>query len=359
MHVFTIYKASAFSLFRRFACFRQTITNKGGRLLKALITGITGFAGSHLAEYLLARGDVEIYGTYRARSRMDHIAHIVDHIRLVECELQDREAVEQTIAQIKPEHIYHLAAQSFVPASWSSPAETLMNNIVSQLHIFEAVRAADIPCKIQVACSSEEYGLVYPGELPVQETNPLRPQSPYAVSKIAQDFLGYQYYQSYGMSIVRTRTFNHTGPRRGERFATSNFAKQIAQIELGLQPPHVYVGNLQARRDFTDVRDVVKAYWLALERGVPGSVYNISSGSTRTIQEVLDTLLSFTSAPVQILVDPKRLRPSDVEVLLGDATAFCEQTGWKPEIPFRQTMRDLLQYWRDTLQAQARKKGEG
>lgn len=324
--------------------------------MKVLITGITGFAGSHLAEYLLSRGDVEIYGTYRARSRMDHIAHIADQLHLVECELQDPAAVAQMIARIKPAHIYHLAAQSFVPASWTSPADTMMNNIVSQLHIFEAVRAADIPCKIQVACSSEEYGLVYPDELPVRETNPLRPQSPYAVSKIAQDFLGYQYYQSYGLSIVRTRTFNHTGPRRGERFATSNFAKQIAQIELGLQPPHVHVGNLQARRDFTDVRDVVKAYWLALERGVPGSVYNISSGNTRTIEEVLHTLLSFTSAPVQILVDPKRLRPSDVEVLLGDASAFCTQTGWQPEIPFHQTMHDLLQYWRNTLQAQAGEK---
>lgn len=323
--------------------------------MKALITGITGFAGSHLAEYLLARGNIEIYGTYRSSSRLDHIAHLVDHIHLVECDLKDLPAVEQLITRVKPEHIYHLAAQSFVPISWSSPAETMINNIVSQLHIFEAVRKENIPCKIQVACSSEEYGLVYPEELPVNESNPLRPQSPYAVSKIAQDFLGYQYYQSYGLSIVRTRTFNHTGPRRGERFVTSNFAKQIAQIELGLQPPHVYVGNLQARRDFTDVRDVVKAYFLALECGESGSVYNICSGITRTVEEVLQTLLSFTTADVQIRVDPMRLRPSDVEVLLGDSSAFFEKTGWKPAIPFHQTMQDLLQYWRHVLRHQTKK----
>lgn len=332
--------------------------NKGGRLLKALITGITGFAGSHLAEYLLARGNIKIYGTYRTLSRMDHISHLVDHISLVECELTDPHAVDQMIKLIRPEQIYHLAAQSFVPTSWNSPADTLTNNIVSQLHLFEAVRKWDVDCKIQVACSSEEYGMVYPGEIPVQENNPLRPLSPYAVSKIAQDFLGYQYFQSYGLSIVRTRSFNHTGPRRGEHFVTSNFAKQIAQIELGLQPPFVDVGNLQARRDFTDVRDVVKAYWLSLERGEPGSVYNISSGTTRTIEEVLQTLLTFTTANVQIRVDPKRLRPSDVDVLLGDSSLFQEKTGWNPEIPFHQTMEDLLEYWRNILRCKQQREGD-
>ncbi|WP_289135104.1 GDP-mannose 4,6-dehydratase [uncultured Brevibacillus sp.] len=326
--------------------------------MKALITGITGFAGSHLAEYLLARGNIEIYGTYRSRSRMDHISHLVDHISLVECELTDPHAVDQMIKLIRPAHIYHLAAQSFVPTSWNSPADTLTNNIVSQLNLFEAVRKWVVDCKIQVACSSEEYGMVYPGEIPVQENNPLRPLSPYAVSKIAQDFLGYQYFQSYGLSIVRTRTFNHTGPRRGEHFVTSNFAKQIAQIELGLQPPYVDVGNLQARRDFTDVRDVVKAYWLSLERGEPGSVYNISSGATRTIEEVLQTLLTFTTANVQIRVDPKRLRPSDVDVLLGDSSLFQKRTGWKPEIPFHQSMEDLLHYWRNILRCKSQKEGD-
>lgn len=314
--------------------------------MKALITGITGFAGSHLAEYLLSRGDVEVYGTYRLRSRMDHIQHLINKVKLVECELKDPHSVYQMIIDIRPDLIFHLAAQSFVPTSWNSPTDTLTNNIVSQVNILEAVRKFDIDCKIQIACSSEEYGMVYPEETAIKETNPLRPLSPYAVSKVAQDYLGYQYHQSYGLNIVRTRTFNHTGPRRGEHFVTSNFAKQIAQIELGMQQPKLFVGNLRAKRDFTDVRDVVRAYWLSLEKGESGELYNIASGMAITIDEMLQTLLSFTDAKIEIEVDPNRLRPSDVEILLGDSSVFQARTGWVPEIPFGQTMEDLLNYWR-------------
>lgn len=317
--------------------------------MKALITGITGFAGSHLAEYLLSRGDVEVYGTYRLRSRMEHVKHLAGQINLLECELKDPHSVNHTIQQIRPDLIYHLAAQSFVPTSWNSPTDTLTNNIVSQVNIFEAVRKYDIDCKILIACSSEEYGMVYPEETPIKESNPLRPLSPYAVSKVTQDYLGYQYFQSYGLSVVRTRTFNHTGPRRGEHFVTSNFAKQIAKIELGLQQPELFVGNLQARRDFTDVRDVVRAYWLALEKGEPGEVYNIASGEAVTIDEMLQTLLSLTHRRIEIKVDPARLRPSDVEILMGDSSEFRARTGWTPEIPFGQTMKDLLNYWRRIL----------
>lgn len=317
--------------------------------MKALITGITGFAGSHLAEYLLSRGNIEVYGTYRLRSRMNHINHIQDKIKLVECELKDPHSVNAVIKEIRPDLIFHLAAQSFVPTSWNSPTDTLTNNIVSQVNIFEAIRRYDIDAKIQIACSSEEYGMVYPEETPINETNPLRPLSPYAVSKVAQDYLGYQYFQSYGLKVVRTRTFNHTGPRRGEAFVTSNFAKQIAQIEHGINPPKLFVGNLLAKRDFTDVRDVVKAYWLALEKGEPGEDYNIASSTTYTMEEMLHTLLSFSKVEIDIEVDPSRLRPSDVEILLGDVSKFEAKTGWKPEIPFKQTMEDLLNYWRATL----------
>lgn len=317
--------------------------------MKALITGITGFAGSHLAEYLLSREDVEVYGTYRLRSRMDHNKHLTNQIKLVECELKDPHSVNEMIKEIRPNLIFHLAAQSFVPTSWNSPTDTLTNNIVSQVNIFEAVRKYDLDCKIQIACSSEEYGMVLPEETPIKETNPLRPLSPYAVSKVAQDYLGYQYHQSYGLKVVRTRTFNHTGPRRGESFVTSNFAKQIAQIEMGIKPPKLYVGNLQAKRDFTDVRDVVKAYWLALEKGEPGEVYNIGCGKAYTIEEMLHTLLSFSNVKIDIEVDSDRLRPSDVEILLGDSTRFHTQTGWVPEISFEKTMKDLLNYWRDIL----------
>lgn len=313
--------------------------------MKALVTGISGFVGSHMAEFLL-NDNVEVTGTIRQRSRMDHIRHIKD-IRLVECELRDPFSVETLIGEIKPDLIFHLAAQSFVPTSWNSPIDTIHNNVAGQVNIMEALRRFDLSSKMQVACSSEEYGHVEPDEVPIRETNPLRPLSPYAVSKVAQDYLGYQYYKSYGLPIVVTRTFNHTGPRRGENFVTSNFAKQIADIEKGRKPPVIHVGNLTAKRDFTDVRDVVRAYWLALEKGKPGVTYNIASGTCYTVQEVLDLLLSYSNVSISIQEDPARLRPSDVEILLGDATKFRSETGWQPEIPFEKTMRDLLQYWRD------------
>ncbi|GAX91978.1 GDP-mannose 4,6-dehydratase [Effusibacillus lacus] len=314
---------------------------------KVLITGITGFAGSHLAEWVLSnQKDVEVYGTYRVRSRMENIQDILSEIHLYECELKDPHSVSEMIKKIKPDVIFHLAAQSFVPTSWNSPGETLIANQVGQLNLFEAVLKHDLDCRIQIACSSEEYGQVYPDEVPIKEENPLRPLSPYAVSKVGQDYLGYQYHKSYGLKVFRTRTFNHTGPRRGESFVTSNFAKQIAEIEKGNNPPVIYVGNLKAKRDFTDVRDVVRAYWLAVEKGVPGEVYNIASGVTYTIEEMLHKLLRMSKAEIEIRQDPGRMRPSDVDILLGNYEKFHKQTGWKPEIPFDQTLQDLLDYWR-------------
>ena len=314
--------------------------------MKALITGIAGFVGSHMAEYLLRRG-VDVVGTIRNRSRLDHIRHLQDDIRLVECELRDPFSVETLIGQERPDLIFHLAAQSFVPTSWNSPIDTIHNNVAGQVNLFEAVRRFDLDTKIQIACSSEEYGHVEPWETPIAESNPLRPLSPYAISKVAQDYLGYQYFRSYGLKVVRTRTFNHTGPRRGEQFVTSNFAKQIAEIEKGRREPVIYVGNLDAKRDFTDVRDVVRAYWLALERGVPGEEYNIASGKCCTIAEMLNLLLSLSGIDIEVRTDPARLRPSDVDILLGDCRKFREATGWEPEIPFRRTMEDLLNYWRN------------
>ncbi|RXZ80672.1 SDR family oxidoreductase [Paenibacillaceae bacterium] len=316
--------------------------------MKALITGISGFVGSHLAEYLLDK-NIEVYGTIRHRSRMDHIRHLLDKVNLVECELRDPFSVEKLIDEVRPDLIFHLAAQSFVPTSWNAPNDTIYNNVAGQLNIFEAVRHFDLDCKIQIACSSEEYGHVDPSEVPIKESNPLRPLSPYAVSKVAQDHLAYQYYKSYGLHTIITRTFNHTGPRRGANFVTSNFAKQIVEIEKGLKDPILYVGNLQAQRDFTDVRDVVNAYWLALEKGEAGEAYNIASGTCCTIEEMLHLLLSMSTAKIAIQEDPLRMRPSDVEILLGDYSKFHQKTGWQPVIPFKQTMEDLLNYWRAEL----------
>lgn len=324
--------------------------------MRALITGITGFAGSHLADYLLAhQPQVEIFGTRRWRSPMDNIAHlsgeIGKRIHLIETDLRDYSSVRTCLEAARPNFIFHLAAQSFVPTSWSAPAETLNTNIVGQTNIFEAVRHLGLDPVIQIACSSEEYGLVYPEETPIKETNPLRPLSPYAVSKVAQEYLGYQYFMSYGLKVIRTRGFNHTGPRRGEVFVTSNFAKQLASIKAGLQEPVIRVGNLDAVRDFTDVRDMVRAYWLAVNKAKPGEVYNIATGSGITIRELLDRLIALAGVAVTVEQDPARMRPSDVEILIGDSSKFRADTGWQPEIPLDQTLHDVVHYWLDRLGA--------
>ena len=320
--------------------------------MRALITGVTGFAASHLVEYLLdGHPEVEIYGTRRWRSRTENIDHLVDRIRLLEMDLRDFVSVRRVLEESRPDVVFHLAAQSFVPSSWKAPADTLDTNVIGQTHLFEAIRSLDIDPVVQIAGSSEEYGLVLPEETPITESNPLRPLSPYAVSKVAQDLLGYQYFRSYGLKVVRTRGFNHTGPRRGEVFVTANFAKQIATIEAGLKEPVIRVGNLDAVRDFTDVRDTVRAYWLAAEKGRPGDVYNIATGVGITIRELLDRLLALSTVEVEVQTDPDRLRPSDVEILLGDSTKLRRETGWEPQVPFDQTLTDLLDYWRERVGA--------
>lgn len=313
---------------------------------KALITGITGFAGSHLAELLLREG-YEVYGISRARSKTDNIDHIRHKLQLEDADLLDSHSLYTIIDKIEPNFIFHLAAQSFVQSSWASPSNTMEINTVGSVNLFEAVKRAGIDPVVQIACSSEEYGLVYPSEVPVKETNPLRPQSPYAVSKVAMDYLGYQYYQSYKMKIIRTRGFNHTGPRRGEVFVTSNFAKQIALIEKGKKAPEIEVGDLTTKRDWTDVRDMVRGYLLSVLRGKPGEVYNICSEKAISIKEMLEILLSYSLIKPKIKRDPSRLRPSDVPILLGDCSRFRKLTSWKPEIPFTKTMLDLLSYWRE------------
>ena len=318
--------------------------------MKVLITGITGMAGSHLAEHLLGQGNCELHGTVRWRSNKDNITAFEKRLHLHECELRDPYSVMGLLKEIRPQRIYHLASQSNVAASWNSPRETLVNNITAQLNIFEAIRQLDLPdTRIHVAGSSEEYGLVYKHELPVKEVNPLRPLSPYAVSKVTQDTLAHQYHQSYGLHVVRTRAFNHTGPRRGDVFVTSSFARQIVEIEMGKREPVIRVGNLKAKRDFTDIRDVVKAYVIALEHCEAGSVYNIGSGVAVSIKQVLDLLLGMSKLIIQIKEDPEKMRPSDVPVMVSDSSRFMQQTGWRPRIPFKQSLLDLLQYWREKL----------
>jgi len=317
---------------------------------KILITGVNGFVGSHLSEYILNNKLGEVHGAYRTKNDdFSNIKGIAKEIELIECDITDFYAVDKTIDEVKPDYIFHLAAQAFVPSSWKSPIETLNTNIIGTLNIFEAIKKNNKEIVIQIAGSSEEYGLVKEDEVPIKETNPLRPLSPYAVSKVSMDLLGYQYHQSYGLKVVRTRAFNHEGPRRGQSYVTSNFARQVALIEAGEQEPVLKVGNLEAKRDYTDVRDMVRAYWLAAEKGVPGEVYNIASGKAYKIQSVVDILKELSEKEFRVEQDPKRLRPSDVQILLGDSAKFRKQTGWKPEIPFEQTMKDLLDYWREKV----------
>lgn len=318
--------------------------------MRVMITGITGMAGSHLAEYLIARRECEVHGTLRWRSNKEHIAHLEKDAAFHECELRDPYAVARLLREIRPHRIYHLASQSNVAASWLSPRETLVNNITAQLNILESLKLLDfLDTRVHVAGSSEEYGLVQPHELPVKENNPLRPISPYGVSKVTQDTMGYQYYKNFGLHVVRTRAFNHEGPRRSESFATSSFARQIVEIEMGRKDPVIHVGNLKARRDFTDIRDVVRAYHLALESCEPGSVYNIGSGIAHSLRQVLDLLLTMSRVVIQVKEDPARMRPSDVPELVADCTEFRNRTGWRPEISLEQSLFDLLEYWRAKL----------
>lgn len=321
--------------------------------IKVLITGVTGFVGSHLVDYLLEHQlGVVILGTRRATSKTDNIQKNLSSIRLIDCDMTDADMLAGLIEHERPDRIFHLAAQSFVPASWASPRETFRINIIGQCNLFEAVRKitkGSYRPVIQIAGSSEEYGLVSSSEGPIREDYPLRPLSPYAVSKVAQDFMGYQYFKSYGLRIIRTRAFNHSGPRRREDFVDSNFAKQIALIEAGRRAPVIEVGNLEAIRDFTDVRDLVAAYWVATERCQAGEVYNIASGTGYRIQSVLDTLIGYSTVKgIEVRKDPKRMRPSDVPVLVGDASKFRQSTGWSPNIHYlRTTLLDTLNYWRE------------
>ena len=326
--------------------------------MRILITGITGFVGSHFAEYALEQG-AEVFGSYRWRSKTENIDHLAGRIRLVECDLRDVSSVQHLLDASRPDAIIHLAAQSFVGSSWQAPAETLLINTLSQVNLLEAIRQRSGRPRFLVVGSSEEYGAVYESELPITEDNPLRPLSPYAVSKVTQDLLGYQYFKSYGLPIVRSRAFNHEGPRRGDVFVTSNFARQIAEIEAGLREPVIHVGTLRTKRDYTDVRDIVRGYWLLLVRGEPGEVYNLCSGKAWEIGEVLDFLIGETHVrPIAVREDPERLRPSDVPVLLGNASRIQRAVGWQPELPFAQTLRDVLDYWRRRVAGRPRSPGD-
>jgi len=314
--------------------------------VRALITGASGFAGSHLCEYLLDQAGWELFAVCFAACTTENLDPIRERITMLSGDLMAADWVAETLAEARPEVVFHLAAQSSPSASLVDPAGTLVNNMVSQVNLFQGILKASLDPLVLVVGSGDEYGLVRPGEVPVDEDTPLRPANPYAVSKIAQDFLAFQYFLSHGLRAVRVRPFNHIGPRQSPVFVTADWAKQIAEIEAGLRPPVVRVGNLSAQRDFTDVRDMVRAYYLAVTKGEPGQVYNIGSGVPHGVAEVLQILTGLGETSVRVETDPGRLRPSDIPVLACDSTRFRRRTGWEPRIPLEQSLRDILDYWR-------------
>ncbi len=318
--------------------------------MRILITGVTGMVGSHLADYILAtHPGVEVHGLIRWRSPKDNIRPVLNQLKLHLADLRDMSSLINLFNRIKPERIFHLAAQSYVDQSFAAPIDTLDTNVIGTANLLEAIRLSKIDPMVHICSSSEVYGQVTPDEVPISENNVLRPASPYAVSKVGEDMLGLQYFLSYGIKTLRTRMFTHTGPRRGNVFAESTFAEQIAERELGLAEGPVKVGNLDSVRTITHVKDAVRAYWMLLEKCPPGEVYNIGSGQSVTVGEILEILKSQASVPISHEVDPLRLRPSDVTLQIPDVSKFQRATGWSPMISMQDTLIDLLNYHRVQL----------
>lgn len=325
---------------------------------KALITGITGMVGSHLVDFLLQNTDWIVYGMARWRSPFDNLEHLAseiekgDRIKLVYGDLNDAHSLYNVIQKSQPDYVFHLAAQSFPRTSFDAPIDTLNTNIIGTANLLETLKNAAIAPIIHVCASSEVFGRVPKDKLPINEECTFHPASPYAISKIGTDLVGRFYGEAYGMKVMTTRMFTHTGPRRGDVFAESTFAKQIAMIEAGLIPPVVRTGNLESLRTWADVRDAVKAYYLLVTvNPLPGAYYNIGGTYICTVREMLDTLLNFSSVKnIRVETDPDRLRPIDADLQVPDTKKFCSHTGWQPEISFEKTMLDLLDYWRERIQ---------
>lgn len=317
--------------------------------MKALITGISGFVGSHLAKYLLETTDWKVAGTFFGP--YSNIADLCGQLELYPAELSRLDVMTFILEQARPDVIFHLAAQPLVSVSRRDPWGTLETNIRMQLSVLEGVAQIRPECRVLVVGSSEEYGLVSPEDLPIDEDTPLRPLSPYALSKVAQDLMGLQYHLTHKLNVMRVRPFNHIGPRQRVGFVAPDFASQIAAIELGLRSPVIEVGNLAVRRDFTDVRDMVRAYVMLITQGEPGQVYNIGSGESHSTQELLDGLLAMSRVAIEVRQDPERMRLSDVPELISDTTRIRKRTGWQTTIPFEQSLRDILEYWRKEVRS--------
>ena len=330
---------------------------------KAFITGITGMVGSHLADYLVRETDWEVYGMYRWRSPLDNIRHLINdinsknRIHLVYGDLRDAISIDNAVKEVLPDYVFHLAAQSYPKTSFTAPLDTLDTNIQGTTRVLEALKNFAPNAVIHVCASSEVFGRVSKEKLAemggvINEECTFHPASPYAISKVGTDLVGRYYAQAFGMTVMTTRMFTHTGPRRGDVFAESTFAKQIAMIEAGLLPPVVKVGNLDSLRTFADVRDAVRAYYMLVTvNPIAGEYYNIGGTYTCKVGEMLDYLISQSKMKdqIKIEIDPERLRPIDADLQIPDTSKFERHSGWKPEIPFEKTMTDLLDYWRERV----------
>lgn len=312
--------------------------------MRVLITGATGFVGTHLRRHLLSSTDWDIVGTAFPDPPTDPTPS--SRVELILLDLRDAEATRAALAQSPPDFVIHLAAQAHVPTAYKDPWATLENNILGQLNLFESCLALRINPRIIVVGSGEEYGRATRADLPLVEDHPLRPENPYSVSKVTQDVMGYQYFISYGLPVIRVRPFNHVGPGQSPGFVLPAFASQVAEIEAGRREPLLRVGNLAPERDFTDVRDVVRAYRLLLLHGTTGEVYNVASGRPYAVQSIVDELRARSSADIKIEVDPKRYRPADIPIIYGSAAKLTRVTGWSAEIPMSQTIDDVLAEWR-------------
>jgi len=324
---------------------------------RALITGITGMVGSHLADYLLEHTDWDIYGLCRWRSPLDNISHLLsrinneDRVHLVYGDLRDYLSIHEAVRRSRPDYVFHLAAQSYPKTSFDSPLDTLETNIQGTANVLEALRKNDISAITHVCASSEVFGRVPKEKLPIDEECTFHPASPYAISKVGTDLIGRYYAEAYDMVVMTTRMFTHTGPRRGDVFAESTFAKQIAMIEAGLIPPVVKTGNLDSLRTFADVRDAVRAYYMLVTiNPMPAAYYNIGGTYTCSVADMLKVLINMSTVKdIKVETDPQRLRPIDADLQVPDTAKFRAVTGWEPVIPFEQTMSDLLEFWRDRV----------
>ena len=322
---------------------------------RAFITGVTGMVGSHLADFLLENTDWDVYGMQRWRSPQENIMHLMprintgDRVFVEYGDLNDMSSLLAVLNRVKPDYIFHLAAQSYPQTSFTSPIDTLETNILGTCRLLDAVKQLGLNPMIHVCASSEVFGRVTADKLPINEECGFQPASPYAISKVGTDLIGRFYAEAYGMNVMTTRMFTHTGPRRGDVFHESTFAKQIAMIEAGLLPPVVKVGNLDSLRTYADVRDAVRAYYMLLTvNPIRGEYYNIGGTYTCKVGDTLNTLISFSTAKdeIRVEVDPSRLRPIDADLQVPDCSKFTAHTGWRPEIPYEETMKDLLDYWR-------------